>query len=80
MMHRVRTTLSIDDDVLAAARHIAERERQTVGAVVSDLARQSLTRRHKRLTARNGIRLLPAGHNGKPVSLDLVNELRDEGA
>lgn len=30
----MRTTLSIDDDILAAARHLAERERLTVGEVV----------------------------------------------
>jgi hypothetical protein len=76
----VRTTLSIDDDVLAAARHIASRERRTIGDVVTDLARQSLTRSEKRTKIRNGIVLLPAGRGGKPVTLEMVNELRDEGA
>ena len=76
----MRTTLSIDDDVLAAARHIASRDRRTVGDVVTELARQSLTRPEKRTKVRNGIVLLPAGHGGKPVTLEMVNELRDEGA
>ena len=75
----MRTTLSIDDDVLAAARHRAERERRTVGEVVSELARQSLNRPGRKLTVRNGISLLTSGRAGRPVSLEMVNELRDEG-
>lgn len=38
----MRTTLAIDDDVLAAAREIAETRRESLGAVVSQLARRSL--------------------------------------
>ena len=76
----MRTTLSLDDDVLAAARHIAARERRTLGEVVSELARLSLTRPERRSKTRNGILLLPAGRGGKPVTLELINELRDEGA
>ena len=75
----MRATLSIDDDVLAAARHRAERERRTVGEVVSDLARQSLNKPTRKLAVRNGISLLAGGRPGRPVSLELVNELRDEG-
>lgn len=75
----MRTTLSIDDDVLAAARHRAERERRTVGEVVSELARQSLNRPARKLAVRNGISLLTSGRAGRPVSLEMVNELRDEG-
>lgn len=40
----MRTTLAIDDDVLAAARHLAEREHKSVGDVISALARQGLLR------------------------------------
>ena len=75
----MRTTLSIDDDVLSAARHRAERERRTVGEVVSELARQSLNKPARRLAVRNGISLLSSGRTGRPVSPELVNELRDEG-
>jgi hypothetical protein len=39
----VRTTLDIDDDLLAAAKEIARRERSTAGEVVSRLLRRSLT-------------------------------------
>ena len=35
----MRTTWAIDDDVLAAARHLAHRERRSLGEVISALAR-----------------------------------------
>lgn len=38
----MRTTLSIDDDVLFAAKRIAQREGRSVGEVLSDLARSAL--------------------------------------
>ena len=37
----MRTTLTIDDDVLAAAKAIAEREKRPIGEIVSELARRS---------------------------------------
>lgn len=76
----MRTTLSIDDDVLSAARHLAERERRTLGDVLSDLARQSLNKPARKLAVRNGVPLLASGRAGRSVSPELVNELRDEGA
>jgi Arc/MetJ family transcription regulator len=40
----MRTTLDLDDDVLASAKEIARREGKTAGRVLSELARQALTR------------------------------------
>jgi hypothetical protein len=39
----VRTTLDIDDDVVAAARELAASERRSLGHVISELARRGLT-------------------------------------
>lgn len=39
----MRTTLEIDDDVVAAARELAAAERRSLGSVISDLARRGLT-------------------------------------
>jgi hypothetical protein len=39
----MRTTLDIDDDVLAAAKERAAGLKTTTGKVISDLARQALT-------------------------------------
>ena len=75
----MRTTLAIDDDVLAAAKHLAERERKTVGEVLSGLARQGLARGEQASKARrNGIPLLSRPKGASPVTLELVNQLRDE--
>ena len=40
----MRTALAIDDQVLAAVKHLAEREHKSVGKVLSFLARQGLER------------------------------------
>lgn len=75
----MRTTLAIDDDVLAAAKHLAERERRSVGAVISALARQGLSRGVRGACAvRNGVPLLAVRKGAAVVTLELVNQLRDE--
>lgn len=75
----MRTTLAIDDDVLAVARHLAEREQKTVGEVISALARQALTPPSRTARVeRNGIPLLPSSPQKAAVTLELVNQLRDE--
>ena len=77
----MRTTLAIDDDVLAAAKHLAERERKSIGEVISALARQGLTRGTRNSgQVRNGVPLLPTRKGGTTVTLELVNQLRDEQA
>jgi hypothetical protein len=39
----VRTTLELDDEVLAAARELATAEHRSLGSVISELARRGLT-------------------------------------
>ena len=73
----MRTTLSIDDDVLTAAKAIAQQQRKSVGEVVSELARRALRRPHAP-ASRNGIPLLPVSDPQTVVTLDMVNALRDE--
>lgn len=75
----MRTTLSIDDDVLAAAKHLAERDEKSVGEVISALARQGLARGARGgRTERNGVPLLPSRRGAAPVTPEWVNQLRDE--
>jgi len=73
----MRTTLSIDDDVLLAAKAIAGQQGRSLGEVVSELARRSLQRPVSR-AERNGIPLLVSRPDSPPVTIDLVNALRDE--
>jgi hypothetical protein len=73
----MRTRLTIADDALAAARAMAEREARPVGDVISDLVRRALELPVPK-TYRNGIQLLDVKPGGKPVTLRMVNKLRDE--
>ncbi len=74
----MRTTLTIDDDVLAAAKGLAARQKKTLGEVVSELARESLRPAAPPAKSRNGVPLLPLGANHRLVNLEMVNALRDE--
>jgi hypothetical protein len=75
----MQTTLSIDDDILAVAKHLAERESKSIGEVVSALARQGLNRSAGKAPAvRNGIPLLARQKSAVAVTPELVNQLRDE--
>jgi hypothetical protein len=73
----MRTTLAIDDDVLAAAKALARQRNRSVGQVVSELARNSL-RPPAPSAERNGVPLLPVRRPDAIVTLDIVNALRDE--
>ncbi|PSH56867.1 CopG family transcriptional regulator [Phyllobacterium endophyticum] len=73
----MRTTLAIDDDVLAAAKGLAELENKTIGEVISMLARKSLQTAVANTSERNGVPLLVV-KDGTPVTMEFVNQLRDE--
>jgi hypothetical protein len=74
---KMRTTITIDDDVLMAAKAIAEQRDRPLGEIVSDLARRSL-RRSQPGKQRNGIPLLSPRPDAPLVTLETVNTLRDE--
>jgi hypothetical protein len=74
----MRTTLTIDDDVLDAAKELARDRHVSVGEVISDLARKSLTLSVDSLEYKNGVPLLPVRTDGRVVTLEMVNKLRDE--
>lgn len=73
----MRTTLDIDEDVLLAAKELARHKKQSMGKVLSELARDSLTRQDTG-TTRNEVPLFPKRADGQVVTLELVNRLRDE--
>lgn len=76
----MRTTLSLDDDVLLAVQERAKREKRTAGQVLSDLARQALTAQHHRepgeVPGRHGFEPLP--HRGAAISNALIDRLRED--
>ena len=74
----MRTTLTIDDDVLAAVKGLAARQNKSVGEVISALTRQALKPTNTRQQVRNGVPLLAVRAGAGPVTPELVNQLRDE--
>lgn len=76
---KMRTTLSIADDVMTAAKAIARRERSGIGNAISDLARPFL-RPGPAGGTRNGVPSLPISNEGAVVTADIVNGLRDKMA
>ncbi len=80
--HQLRTTLQRDDDGVAMARVLARQQGSSLGAVISELARQGLRQpaldEGRPPARRNGLPLLPLHPEGGPVDLQLVNSLRDK--
>lgn len=74
----MRTTLTIDDDLLSIARERADFQRRTVGEVISEMMRTAIAAPLKEVRSVNGLILLPKNPNARPVTLEHVNELRDE--
>ena len=81
----MRTTLDLDDDVLASAKEIARRENKTAGQVLSELARQALTQGASASAGREKSRgagvagFRPFASRGAVVTNELIEKLRDEG-
>ena len=76
----MRTTITIDDDVLLVAKGLAVRDRRTVGEIISELARKGLVLPITSPRYRNGFPLMPVGAGEGLVTLVMVNRLREDAA
>ena len=79
----MRTTLDIADDVLQAARERAQREKKTIGEMISELARRALMTPTGPLSGKEskavyGIR--PFASRGGIVTNELIDKLREDDA
>jgi hypothetical protein len=77
----MRTTLNLDDDVLLAVKERARREGRTAGEVLSDLARQALTRGDTPALAGEECAFYgfaPLPNRGTAVSNALIDQLRED--
>ena len=75
----MRTTLTIDDDLLAAAKSLARARSESVGRVISDLVRRGMTgtpRVGKR--GASGFPVFRVPPNASPITLEDVRKLDDE--
>lgn len=78
----MRTTLDIDDDLLAVIKDIAAARSISAGKAVSELVRKALTGPDEaslrdQIVVKNGVHMLPR-RGGGVVTTELVNRLRDE--
>lgn len=77
----MRTTLDIDEDVLLAAKEHAARERRSLGAVISALARESLRRppvpAGRRALPRRGGRFAVLPQRDEVITVEHVRGLQD---
>ncbi len=73
----MRTTVDLDDDVLAPAKEIARKKGITLGRFLSDVTRQSMAG-NEQPKVRNGVRVFERKPGGPKVTMELVNRLRDE--
>ena len=72
----MRTTLDIDDDVMAAARELAAVERRSLGSVISELARRGLTPAKVEVDGELPVIRVPAGT--PPITPEMVRRALDE--
>ena len=72
----MRTTLEIDDDVIAAARELAAGERRSLGSVISELARRGLT--PARIEAEDDLPVIRAPVGTPPITPEMVRRALDE--
>ena len=71
----MRTTVDLDQDVLRVAKDLARERGESLGRVLSDLARRGLAPANKPAKVRNGIPILPRKAGAKPVTSEVVKEL-----
>jgi hypothetical protein len=74
----MRTTLAIDDDILAAAKEMAATEGKSIGEVISALAREAMRPVPARRATRNGVPLLAVRPGAPRVTSELVRQLEEE--
>ena len=75
----MRTTLAIDDDILDAARAIAEQTRRSLGKVVSDLARRGLKPRRE-APSKGRLPVFSVSDRVRPFGPDTVRQDLDDDA
>jgi len=72
----MRTTLDLDDDVLAAARELAAGERRSLGSMISEWARRGMTPARIAVDGDLPVIHVPAG--SAPITPEMVRRALDE--
>lgn len=72
----MRTTVDIEDSVLAAARALAQDKGISIGAALSELARRGLSTAPS--ARRGSFPVFEVDPDAPALTLELVNEVRDD--
>jgi hypothetical protein len=71
----MRTTVDLDEDILRTAKDLARESEQSLGRVLSDLARRGLKPSILKLKTRNGVPLLVPKPGARTFTSEHVKEL-----
>lgn len=73
----MRTTITLDDDIIETARYLAEQGHTTLGKVISDLARKGLqsTDSYQRV---NNFPVFKVSEDSPVITPEHVKQLEDE--
>ncbi len=72
----MRTTLELDDDLVAVARELAATERRSLGSVISELAQRGLT--PARIEADGNLPVIRVPAGTPAITPELVRRALDE--
>jgi len=73
----MRTTVDLDEDILRTAKDLARERDQSLGRVLSDLARRGLRPSTRTAASRHGLPVLPRLPGARPVTADDVKDLAE---
>ena len=74
----MRTTLNIEDKIFIVIKSLARQRGETIGKIVSELLSKALTPTDN-IEMRNGVPIIAHQEDSsETVTMDLVNQLRDE--
>jgi hypothetical protein len=73
----MRTTVQIDDDIYEAVKSLATAKNQSVGRILSELARTALAPKTARKQDR-GFPVFSVSRNATPLTLEMVRSALDD--
>ena len=74
----MRTTIDLDDELLADARRLARLQKQPLARTINQLLQRGLTREEPKIEIRRGIPVMVHGPGAIPITNELVRSLLDE--
>ena len=73
----MRTTLTIDDDLMEAARALAVQRRAPLGKIVSELMRKGIQGGGRIKVRRKGFPVFRVSKNASPITLEIVKKAEE---